>query len=167
MGHNVDVAFGTANLFAASTAVGNMVESRVLRPHGLTLAGWRLLLTLRLGGPNEPRNLSRILFLTRPSIVNGLNTLQRAGLIRRTPSKDDRRLVVASITPEGEALFDVVAPQWFATLEEVTSELDAHQTATLSLLAGHVAVVAERMEMSDRRSRPFPPGPFEVDQEEG
>ena len=72
------------------------LESTVHRPRGWSWAGFRLLFTLWIAGPLEPRTLARLSAVTRASISSVLNTLERDGLVDRRrestgPADRDRR----------------------------------------------------------------------------
>lgn len=88
-------------LFRTETDVIAEIEACALRPLGLTHAGFVLLMTLWIYGPSEPRLLARVQRVSRPTIVSTVNTLERAGLVRRIPSSVDRRLVTVELTPAG------------------------------------------------------------------
>ena len=92
------VVFNTIRLANRITAD---VESEVHRPRGLTWAGFRLLFTLWISGPLEPRDLARLSAVTRASISSVLNTLERDGLVERRRESTDRRVVTVVLTTTG------------------------------------------------------------------
>jgi len=92
------VVFNTIRLVNRITAD---VESEVHRPRGLTWAGFRLLFTLWISGPLEPRELARLAAVTRASISSVLNTLERDGLVERRRESSDRRVVTVVLTTAG------------------------------------------------------------------
>lgn len=55
------------------------------------------------------RDLAEQLLLTHHAAVQLVNRLARAGLAQRTASADDRRSVLLTLTPRGEALLDELA----------------------------------------------------------
>lgn len=88
-------------MFRTETDIIAQIEAKALRPLGLTHASFVLLMTLWMYGPSEPRLLARVQRVSRPTIVSNVNTLERAGLVRRVPSEVDRRLVTVELTPAG------------------------------------------------------------------
>jgi len=88
------------------------MESAVLRPRGLTYAGFVMLMSVWISGPQETRDLASIQRVTKGAIVSSVNQLQRLGLVRRTRSKIDRRLVSVELTDEGRALIEEVQREW-------------------------------------------------------
>ena len=57
-----------------------------------------------MGGPQEVRSLARKLRLSKPSITSAIGTLERAGLVQRERSTDDKRLVSVTLTAAGRQL---------------------------------------------------------------
>ena len=55
------------------------------------------------------RDLAEQLLLTHHAAVQLVNRLARAGLAQRTASADDRRSVLLTLTPRGEAMLDELA----------------------------------------------------------
>jgi len=126
-------------LFRASSDVFSYIELAALRPLGLTHAGFVLLMSLWSMGPLETRELARVLAVSRPAVVSATNTLERAGLVRRLRSADDRRLVTVELTPRGRAL---VARAQRATHDEerrLAAAFSREELRTLVRLLGRMA----------------------------
>jgi DNA-binding MarR family transcriptional regulator len=100
------------------------LESRIHRPRGWTLPGFRLMFKLWLLGPIQPARLAEISVMSRSAVTNALHTLERAGLVERRPSEVDRRAVDIALTERGRrAVMEAYAEQaareaeWFGPLE--------------------------------------------------
>jgi DNA-binding MarR family transcriptional regulator len=94
----MDVVLGVIRL--ANRLVGDL-ESEVHRPMGWSWAGFRILFTLWVAGPLEPRALARLSAVTRASISSVLNTLERDGLVERRRASEDRRVITVVLTARG------------------------------------------------------------------
>ncbi|TYB53026.1 MarR family transcriptional regulator [Nonomuraea sp. PA05] len=101
------------------------LETRIHRPRGWTLPGFRLMFKLWLLGPTQPVRLAEISAMSRSAVTNAVNTLERAGLVERGPVPGDGRAVVVALTGAGEeAVREAFAEQarregeWFAPLDE-------------------------------------------------
>lgn len=82
----------------------------VLREHGLSSQQWRVLRALIEYGELDATELSNRCFLMMPSLSRILkNMLERDLIERRTDPRDQRRSLI-SLTQQGEALFDELAP---------------------------------------------------------
>jgi DNA-binding MarR family transcriptional regulator len=77
-----------------------------LKPHGLTFAAYealRLLAFTRSG--SLPMGKMGVRLMVHPAAVtNAISRLEQRGLVQRQMSPADRRVVLATITPEGQAL---------------------------------------------------------------
>jgi DNA-binding MarR family transcriptional regulator len=76
----------------------------VFARHGLDAGEFDVLATLlRSGSPHalRPTELYRSLMISSGGLTDRLNRLQKAGLISRPPSPEDRRSLLVQLTPEG------------------------------------------------------------------
>lgn len=112
------------NLIRASTLFMDS-DTRALRRHGLSLQARVLLATIE--GAGEPLSASTLadrLLVSGASITSLVDTLQRKGLVRRTGSESDRRVVLVELTEAAQHVID-------AFLAEVTA-LHVAQFAVLT-----------------------------------
>jgi DNA-binding MarR family transcriptional regulator len=81
---------------------------QVLAPFGVTSSQYNVLRILRGAEPNGLcRNDVRDRMLTRmPDMTRLLDRMEKAGLVQRTRSKDDRRQVSTRITDQGSRILD-------------------------------------------------------------
>lgn len=90
------------NLIRVTNRVQRDLEINVHRPAGMTLAAFRVLVTIRFVGKITPAEVARQSSISPPSASSVLNTLERYGLIRRSPAAADGRSVIVELTAEGE-----------------------------------------------------------------
>jgi DNA-binding MarR family transcriptional regulator len=85
----------------------------VLREAGLSPAQYNVLRILRGAEPNGMcRNEVRDRMLTRmPDMTRLLDRMEAAGLVRRTPHPEDRRMVSTRITAAGLELLETLGPR--------------------------------------------------------
>ena len=144
-GADLDAQAVVFNLDHAAMDVMATMEGLALRPHGLSHAGFVVLMTIWVSGPREIRELAAVLRVTRGAIVGSVNTLQRRGLVRRIRSEVDRRLVTLELTDSGLALVTRVRKDWHALEVEVTSGLSIKEQRTLAILLRKVAAGARAL----------------------
>jgi len=80
----------------------------------ISRASFDVLVALRrIGKPYKltQRDLMRSLFRTSGSMSLRVDSLQKQGLVVRTPDNDDRRSVFVSLTPKGAELLEAVIPE--------------------------------------------------------
>ena len=83
-----------------------VMDSEVSR-YGLTSATCRPLFYLgRLGDGVRPKDLAEMLEIERPSLVQLLDRLEAAGLLRREEDPHDRRGKTLRLTASGRELYD-------------------------------------------------------------
>ena len=60
--------------------------------------------------PLEPSVIAERLIITSGSMTSMLDTLERRGLVRRTPHPGDRRKLLVDVTDEARAILDELLP---------------------------------------------------------
>ncbi|WP_218952117.1 MarR family winged helix-turn-helix transcriptional regulator [Amycolatopsis anabasis] len=125
------------------------VESAVHRPRGWSWPGFRVLFVLWLAGPAEPRRIAELSGMSRAAVSALTKTLERDGLVDRTPAEQDRRSVRLSLTEAGhDAITSAFTAHnereqaWASTLS--TSERETLTGLLEKMIAGPAAAVARR-----------------------
>jgi DNA-binding MarR family transcriptional regulator len=108
------------------------LADRRLRAYGLSAGARQVLAVLDgEGGSLSPTVIADRLIVTTASMTSLLDTLQRRGLVQRTPDVTDRRRVVVTITAEGSRVIRRLVPEMVALQEEVTAALSPADRAEL------------------------------------
>jgi DNA-binding MarR family transcriptional regulator len=82
-----------------------------LRRHDATLIRFNIMSTLfKNGGEMTPSEIAESVFREKNTITAALNTLEGEGVVRRTPSTDDRRSVKVVITDKGWNVANRLSP---------------------------------------------------------
>lgn len=83
------------------------IES-ILKPHGLTFAAYEALRLLAFSrtGSLPMGKMGQRLLVHPASVTNVIGRLEARGLVVRSPSPHDRRVVLAALTPEGRTLVE-------------------------------------------------------------
>jgi DNA-binding MarR family transcriptional regulator len=97
-------------------------------------------------------DLSRRLMVTCGNTTGVVDRLEQAGYLRRERRPGDRRIVMASLTPEGAELFSRIHPVYLEVVRSQMSGLSAEEKELLARLC-------ERLHhtMEDRRQAADPP----------
>ena len=121
---------------------------RLLRPLGVSAAGGLVLGLLRDNGALAPSQIGERLIVTRATVTGVVDSLERRGLVVRTPNPADRRGLLVEITPEGLAVVAQVRTlvhrnekQWMSALsnDELRAYIDLHHQIQDSLDAEYPA----------------------------
>lgn len=98
---DLDALRASFDLIRASTRLVQRLEAEVHRDAGWSMAGFRVMFCVWVGGELEPRDIARLSGLSRAAVSSVLNTLERDGLVERFRESEDRRLVTVRLTRDG------------------------------------------------------------------
>jgi DNA-binding MarR family transcriptional regulator len=119
----------------------------VLAAYGLQLWEFKTLHMLRRGGTPyraTPGELARQLGMSPAALTNRLDALESRGYVERTHDRDDRRKVVATLTPSGSALWERGIGDILRVEEELIHHLPAADRTSLDNLLRHLVLVTEK-----------------------
>jgi DNA-binding MarR family transcriptional regulator len=90
----------------------------ISRLGGVTPQQYQAMLAIKTSPTRDMsmKDLAEQLLFTRHAAVQLVNRLASAGLARRTPSRDDRRSVILTLTAEGEALVERLASEHLSAM---------------------------------------------------
>lgn len=93
-------------------------EAACLREFGLTQSQANVLFALGREGQLSCKELGDIACISKGTLTGVLDRLERKRLIRRRPSRHDRRVMIVSLSPDGDALFQRAYDAYVAALSE-------------------------------------------------
>lgn len=113
---------------------------------GLGAATTPALATINRSGPLTPSELAAIEHVKRPSITRTLASLEREGLVERTPDPTDGRSSLVAITDAGRERLARLRRRKSAYLARRLRKLDPEEVETLA----RAAELLERMREEER-----------------
>ena len=108
---------------------------RDLAEHDLTLGDYQVFVYLSEAPGRSMRmcDLADLLQLSPSGLTRRLDGLVKAGFVTREPSTDDRRVMLASLAPDGLAALEAAAPDHVASVRRrVFDHLDSDQVEALA-----------------------------------
>ena len=105
--------------------------------HGLNGASFDVLATLRRSGPPfalSPGDLIASTMVTSGTMTNRIDQLEKAGLVERNQSPDDRRSFLISLTDKGFRVIDAAVTAHVQTQEKLVSGLSKDERRKLNAL---------------------------------
>jgi len=127
------------------------LEAELVRTHGITLGDYAVLVALSevTGERLRMCDLAPLLHLSPSGLTRRLDGLVRQGLVDRQPSDEDRRAILAVLTPAGRARLSAAAPDH---VEAVRRAFLDHLTRSdiTTLAAAFAAVRRGRAERARR-----------------
>ncbi len=113
---------------------------QICAEHDLTPAQSQLLCTLK-DGPRRMTELAAQLGMAKPALSQLIDRIEARGLVRRTTSEQDRRVVTLEATPEGQKIGRSVYEDVDARLPDVLAALspeDQQRFADLVTAIPHI-----------------------------
>lgn len=116
-----------------------------LAPHGLTAAKYNYLVVLYTAEKNalSLNDLATLIHTSNASVTGIVDSLERDGFLERVRHPDDRRSVIARLTPKGKAVFKRAYPAHHDRIETIMGGLSR---ADRKSLMGLLAKIAEGLE---------------------
>ncbi|MEU3300210.1 MarR family transcriptional regulator [Streptomyces sp. NPDC006678] len=110
------------------------VMSEALRPLGIELRHFAVLIVLVDRGPTMQRDLAAATGSDKAGIMRVVDDLERRGLAVRKAVPGDRRVRAVEITPKGVELFDAVHVAAVPLAERLVAELEPGEPEKLTEL---------------------------------
>lgn len=96
-------------------------------------------------GPRTPAELADSAGVTRATMTGLVDTLERDGYVRRGPDPSDRRMLLVSLTTEGERLLHALLPKHFQEVNAIMQALTESERKTLVRLLEKIGSRAARI----------------------
>ena len=105
-----------------------------IRPAGVAIGQWAVLLFLWARDGMTQAELSRVVAIEPPTMVRTIDRMVRDGLVKRALDPDDGRLSRIFLTERARSLRDELVPLAAAVNQEILSGLTANEARTLRRL---------------------------------
>lgn len=111
----------------------------VLMDARITFSDWLVLSALNARGPSIQRDLGKQLDMIGASMVERIDQLESAGLVKRSPVPQDRRASLVALTPPGAELYQQVHKAMGTTEKAIVAGLTPEEVATTRKALSHIA----------------------------
>ncbi len=112
-------------LLGCATLIEQQVRTRLRDDFAITLPQFDVLAELDAAGePQTMSALSRRLMVSNGNVTGVIDRLERAALVRRTPSAEDRRVQYIALTPKGRRRFATMAAAHEGWIDELLGGLE-------------------------------------------
>ena len=109
-------------------------QDLVFSKYGLTTEQWGLLTAIKSRGPLRPSDLASILERTPNSMSMLVDRVVKAGLVKRTRDRKDRRVVTVSLTSKGETVVEPAVIAGWEFIHDILSPLSDNEQRDLASL---------------------------------
>ncbi|RFU11730.1 MarR family transcriptional regulator [Rhodobacteraceae bacterium W635] len=98
---------------------------------GLSMAEWRVMVHLSRCGAVSVREIHGCVNLDKPRVSRAVGRLEESGLVEKTSSPTDQRLLVISLSAAGRALLDRILPPAIAYESRLLAALSSEDRVAL------------------------------------
>lgn len=144
-----------ASAFATQFFRMHRLMDRRLGQEGVSLARFKFLMFLKKEGTSRAADMADLLALAPRTVTEGLDGLERDGLIRRDPDPNDRRAKQVSLTVEGERAVVAIEPLRDEMLGRILGSLSDRDRADLRRVFQRIDANLTREEQLMGVSRPL------------
>lgn len=134
----------------AHRAFQHLLEQRIAR-FGVTRGQWYFLRVLWIEDGLSQRELSGRVGMMEPTTVIALRSMEKAGLVRRVRSRDDRRRVHVWLTAEGRRLQEQLLPVARRIVAGAEKGISARQLVLFRSVISHMTRNLDQMIPAARR----------------
>ena len=124
-----------------ASRIVTQVYDAALRPVGLVLNQFTLLVSIQLVESTPITRLAQELFTDQTTLTRNLKLLEKRGLVAIAPG-EDRRVKLVSLTPEGRDVLAQALPLWEQAQSQVMQHFDRRQWQTLLSLLSAVKTLS-------------------------
>lgn len=124
-------------IYRVSSLMNMRMQGR-LRANGMNLSQWRVLSVLRSAGCLSMTQIVEHSVMEQPTISRVIAQLADQGLVTRAVSVEDSRISLITLSSQGQALFDEIAPGAVRNQIAALRGLSVHE---LNVLRGALAKI--------------------------
>jgi MarR family 2-MHQ and catechol resistance regulon transcriptional repressor len=131
-GPAADLALSTfVKLVRAHNTLYRLDGQHIRGDYGLTLPQFSVIDGIGHLGPMTMGELTRRMLATGGNTTVVVDNLEKAGLVQRCPSDEDRRVIRVELTAQGRALFERIFPDHAAFMQRAMSPLTEKEQGQL------------------------------------
>jgi len=109
-----------------------LCQDSLFSKYGLTTEQWGVLTAIKARGPLRPSDLAGLLERSPNTISMLVDRMVKAGLVRRTRDRKDRRVVTVSFTEKGKTAVEPAIPAGWEFIHDVVSQLSDNEQRDLA-----------------------------------
>ncbi len=110
------------------------VQSKQMYGQNLTAPQFGVMEVLNRLGSVPLKKISEELMVTGANITCVVDNLEKEEFVKRIPSKEDRRVILAELTQKGKEKLDEIMPEYVKNMSAVTAVLNEHEQKELTKL---------------------------------
>jgi DNA-binding MarR family transcriptional regulator len=130
-------------LSVASNKASGLIARAYQARFGLTIWEWRVIAVLGAGEAITAQAICEATAMDKVTVSRALRALAERSLVRRRTSPSDKRASLASLTPDGQAIYDEIAPAALEWERSLLEGFSAEEERLLGELLERLAIRAD------------------------
>lgn len=117
-------------------ALGHAISGRLARAYrdeNITIPEWRVLAVIGEASEVAARDVVKRTPMDKMTVSRAVASLEQKGFVKRAPHKDDRRVSMLSLAPEGRKVFDRIATLALSFEDDLMATLEPEEAAAFRL----------------------------------
>lgn len=131
---NLDAIAVVTNIYRIAQGLRNKMEREVLSEYGLSWTSFSILYDLWIANSVETKKLAESAGVTKATVSNITNTLERKELCYRKVDNRDRRITYVMITDKGKKVMEKLYPSFHQGEVDIVSSLSVDEQKSMSKL---------------------------------
>ena len=115
-----------------------LCQDSIFSKYGLTTEQWGVLTAIKARGALRPSDLASLLERSPNSMSMQIDRMVKAGLVRRTRDRKDRRVVTVSFTEKGKTAVEPAIPAGWEFIHDIVSPLSDNEQRDLASMLERV-----------------------------
>lgn len=145
-GQGVSGSYLLAGIHVVSNRISRAFVAEVTAQHGIKLAEWRVLVSVREAPGTTAGAITRLWGMEKMAVNRAVRRLQELDCLTVTPDPDDRRRLTLALTAEGQRLFEAIEPAATRRYRDILGLLSADERRTLGRILDKLTAGTEAME---------------------
>ncbi|PMC37960.1 MarR family transcriptional regulator [Bacillus sp. UMB0899] len=135
---NLDAVAVVTNIYRIAQGLKNKMEQEVLSEYGLSWTSFSILYDLWIWGSLETKKLAESAGVSKATISNITNTLERKELCYRKVDDKDRRNTFVLLTEKGKKVIEELYPRFHTGEVDIVSSLSVSEQVSIANLLRRV-----------------------------
>lgn len=135
---NLEAIAVVTNIYRMAQGLRNKMEQDVLSEYGLSWTSFSILYDLWIWNSVETKKLAESAGVSKATISNITNTLERKELVFRKVDNRDRRITYVVLTEKGKKVMEELYPRFHVGEVDIVSSLSETEQRTISSLLRRV-----------------------------
>ena len=135
---NLDAIAVVTNIYRVAQGLRNKMEQEVLSEYGLSWTSFSILYDLWIWGSIGTKKLAESAGVSKATISNITNTLERKELCYRKVDDNDRRNTFVLLTEKGKKVIEELYPRFHTGEVDIVSSLSESEQVSLAKLLRRV-----------------------------